>query len=76
MFSADDTSKERVLWLTVIKQAVLDSEGFQDVEEPLIRRARKWLTKLTHSFLAVCSLAGLTHQQAILLQEEQRRKLL
>jgi hypothetical protein len=70
------SERERILWLTVIRQAVMDSEGRADVETYLIRRAVKWLTRLTHSFLDVCSLAGMTREQALFLMEAQRRKLL
>ena len=69
-------SKERVLWLSVIRQCLMDAEGRSEVEPDLIYRATKWLTRLTHSFLTVCSLAGFSKEQAIYLQEEQRRKLL
>ena len=65
-------SKERVLWLSVIRQCLMDAEGRSEVEPYLMRRAQKWITRLTHSFLAVCSLAGMTREQAIYLQEQQR----
>lgn len=71
----DSPERERILWLTVLRQAVWDSEGRGEVDATTIYRAAKWLTRMTHSFLAVCSLAGMPREQAIFLQEEQRRKL-
>lgn len=53
----------------------MDSEGRSEVEPYLIYRAKKWLTRLTYSFLTVCSLAGMSREQAVYLQESQRRKL-
>ena len=72
---AAEYAKERVLWLSVIRQAILDSEGRGEIEPTLIRRATKWLTRMTYSFLTVCSLAGMSREQAVHLQEMQRRKL-
>ena len=71
---SSEYSKERVLWLTVLKQAIMDSEGRGEVEPYLIYRAKKWMTKMTHSFLTVCSLAGMPSTQAYFLQEQQRLK--
>lgn len=65
---------ERRLWLTVVRQAIWDSEGRSEVEHHLIYRAQKWLTKPTHAFLSVCSMAGMTETQAYYLQEEMRRR--
>ena len=67
-------AKERVLWLSVIRQCLMDAEGRGEIENHLIRRAQKWITRLTHSFLAVCSLAGMSREQAIYLQEQQRQR--
>jgi hypothetical protein len=72
---SSEYAKERVLWLSVLRQAIMDSEGRGEIEQPLIYRAKKWLTKLTYSFLTVCSLAGMSRDQAVYLQEAQRRKL-
>jgi hypothetical protein len=70
----DSPQRERILWLTVVRQAIWDAEGRGEVELKLIYRARKWLTKMTHSFLAVCSLAGMSETQAYYLQEEKRKQ--
>lgn len=71
----DSPERERILWLTVIRQAIWDSEGRGEIDVTTIYRAQKWLTKMTRSFLTVCSLAGMPATQAEYLQEEQRRKL-
>lgn len=70
----DSPQRERMLWLRVIHQAVLDSEGRGEVEPKLVRRAQKWLTKMTRSFYTVCSLAGMPATQAEYLQECERKK--
>ena len=70
---SSEYSKERVLWLTVIKQALMDSEGRGEVEPYLIYRAKKWLRLPTKAFYTVCSLAGLSRQQAIRFQEDRRK---
>lgn len=70
----DSPQRERKLWLSVIRQAQLDSEGRSEVEPKLIRRAQKWLTKMTRSFYTVCSLAGMPATQAEYLQECERKK--
>ena len=67
-------SKERVLWLSVLRQAIMDSEGRSEVEPDLIYRPSKWLRYPTRAFFTVCSLAGLSRQQAIRFQEDQRAK--
>ena len=67
-------SKERVLWLSVIRQCLMDAEGRSEVEPYLIYRASKWLRYPTRAFFTVCSLAGLSRQQAIRFQEDQRAK--
>jgi hypothetical protein len=75
VLQTSEYAKERVLWLSVLRQAIMDSEGRGEIEQPLIYRAKKWLTRLTYSFLTVCSLAGMSREQAVYLQEAQRRKL-
>ena len=75
VLQTSEYAKERVLWLSVLRQAIMDSEGSGEIEQPLVYRAKKWLTKLTYSFLTVCSLAGMSREQAVHLQEMQRRKL-
>lgn len=72
----DSPERERILWLTVIKQAIWDSEGRGEIDSTTIYRAVKWLTRMTRSFLTVCSLAGFSETQAYFLQEQQRAKLL
>jgi len=72
----DSPQRERVLWLTVVRQAIWDAEGRGEVDAILIYRARKWLTRMTHSFLVVCSLAGMTRTQAYRLQEDKRKEFL
>ena len=74
VLQTSEYAKERVLWLSVLRQAIMDSEGRGEIEQPLVYRAKKWLTKLTYSFLTVCSLAGMSREQAVHLQEMQRRK--
>lgn len=71
----DSPERERILWLTVLRQAIWDSEGRGEIDEMTIYHATKWLTKMTRSFLTVCSLAGMPRTQAEYLQEGQRRKL-
>lgn len=71
----DSPQRERILWLTVIRQVIWDSEGRGEIDDQTIYRAGKWLTKMTRSFLTVCSLAGMPKTQAEYLQECQRRKL-
>ena len=75
VLQTSEYAKERVLWLSVLRQAIMDSEGRGEIEQPLVYRAKKWLTKLTYSFLTVCSLAGMSREQAVHLQEMQRIKL-
>ena len=75
VLQTSEYAKERVLWLSVLRQPIMDSEGRGEIEQPLVYRAKKWLTKLTYSFLTVCSLAGMSREQAVHLQEMQRRKL-
>lgn len=76
----DSPQRERILWLTVIKQAQWDAEGRGEVEPRFIYRARRWLTNplerpwLRRSFLTVCSLAGMPETQAQYLQEAERKK--
>jgi hypothetical protein len=70
----DVAEQERKLWLTVLRQAQWDAEGKGEVENYLIYRARKWLTRMTRSFLTVCSLAGMPATQAHYLQEQERLK--
>ena len=65
-------SKERVLWLTVIKQAVADAEGRGEIEPYRVVRAKRWLTWPLRGFFTVCSLAGLSKQQALRFQENNR----
>ena len=71
----DSPEKEKILWLTVIRQAIWDSEGRGEIDDMTIYHAVQWLTKMTRSFLSVCSLAGMPATQAHYLQERQRRKL-
>jgi len=68
-------SKERVLWLSVLRQAITDSEGRGEIEPYRVVRAKRWLTLPMRGFLTVCSLAGMSREQALYLQEAQRRKL-
>jgi hypothetical protein len=70
----DEAELERKLWLQVIRQAQFDAEGRGEVEPYLIYRAKKWLTRMTYSFLTVCSLAGMPATQAHYLQEQERLK--
>ena len=71
---SSEYAKERVLWLSVIRQAIWDSEGRGEVEQNLIYRAKKWLILPTHAFFTVCSLAGLSRQQALRFQEDRRKQ--
>jgi len=71
---SSEYTKERVLWLSVIKQAIMDSEGRGEIEPNLIYRATKWLRYPTRAFFTVCSLAGMSREQAVYLQEAQRQK--
>ena len=70
----DSPERERLLWLQVLRQAQFDAEGRGEVDATLRYRARKWLTKMTRSFLTVCSLAGMPSTQAEYLQEQERKK--
>lgn len=67
-------SPERMLFLTVVRQAIWDSEGRSEVDARLIRLAKRWLTTRSRSFYTVCSLAGLPAVQAKFIQEQQRAK--
>jgi hypothetical protein len=71
----DSPQREKILWLTVIRQAIWDSEGRGEIDDMTIYHATKWLTRTTRSFMTVCSLAGMPATQAEFLQEEQRKKL-
>ena len=70
----DSPQRERILWLTVLRQAIWDSEGRGEVDAMTIYHAKKWLTRMTRSFLVVCSLAGMPKTQAEYLQEQERKK--
>jgi hypothetical protein len=70
----DSPERERLLWLAVIRQAQWDAEGRGEVEDHVRYMAKRWLTKMTRSFLVVCSLAGMPAMQAHYLQEQERRK--
>lgn len=72
----DSPERERLLWLQVIRQAQFDAEGRGEVERRLQYLAKRWLTKMTHSFLMVCSLAGMPETQAYYLQEQSRKRWL
>lgn len=69
-----ETDAEKKLWLTVIRQAQFDAEGRGAVDGHLRYLAVRWLTKMSRSFLTVCSLAGMPTTQAEYLQEQERRK--
>jgi hypothetical protein len=70
----DSPERERLLWLQVIRQAQFDVEGRGEVEPHLRYLAKRWLTTMSRSFLAVCSLAGMPKTQAFYLQEQERKK--
>jgi len=70
----DSPERERILWLTVIRQCCWDAEGRGEVDAMTRYHAQKWLTRMTRSFLAVCSLAGMPKTQAEYLQEMERKK--
>lgn len=67
---------EKKLWLTVVRQAQMDSEGRGEIDQRLVRLAKRWLTTASRSFFHVCALAGLDRLQAekLLKQERQRWK--
>jgi hypothetical protein len=71
---SSEFSKERILWLSVIKQALMDAEGRGEIEPYRIVRAKRWLTRPLRGFFTVCSLAGLSKQQALRFQENNRRE--
>jgi hypothetical protein len=70
----DSPQREKILWLRVIHQAILDSEGRGEIDLQLQDLAKWWLTNTTRAFLTVCSRAGMPTVQAHLLQEQQREK--
>lgn len=76
----DSPQRERILWLTVLRQALWDAEGRGEVEPHLRYLAQRWLTNplnrswLRRSFFTVCSLAGMPETQAEYLQEQERKK--
>jgi hypothetical protein len=72
----DSPMRERLLWLRVIAQAQQDAAGKAEVEPHLQYLAQRWLTKMTRSFLTVCSLAGMPETQAHYLQEQERKRWL
>lgn len=76
MDAQDSPARERILWLTVLRQAKWDAEGRGEIEPHLQYLAQRWLTKMTRSFLAVCSLAGMPETQAHFLQEQERKRWL
>jgi len=65
---------EKLLWLSVVRQAQWDAEGRGAVGPRLRYLAVRWLTTMSRSFLTVCSLAGMPTTQAYYLQEQERRK--
>jgi hypothetical protein len=69
-----DVDAEKMLWLTVIRQAQWDAEGRGEVDVTIRRLAVRWLTTFSRSFLTVCSLAGMERGQAICLQEKERKR--
>lgn len=69
-----DVDAERKLFLTVVRQAQFDAEGRGEVDQRLVRLAKRWLTTASRSFFHVCALAGLSRNQATLLQEQERGK--
>lgn len=69
-----DVDAEKKLWLTVVRQAQFDAEGRGEVDARVRYLAIRWLTTLSRSFLAVCSLAGMGKDQAICLQEQERKR--
>lgn len=70
----DSPERERLLWLQVIRRAQFDAEGRGEVEPHLRYIAQRWLTRMTRSFLMVCSMAGMPAAQAQFLQEQERRR--
>ena len=70
----DSPERERLLWLAVVRQAQWDASGRGEVDRRLQYLAKRWLTKMTKSFLTVCSLAGMPATQAHYLQEAERKK--
>lgn len=70
----DSPERERILFLSVIRQAQFDAEGRGEVEPHLRYLAKRWLTTMSRSFLTVCSLAGMPATQAHFLQEAERKK--
>lgn len=69
-----DIDAEKVLWLTVIRQAQWDAEGRGEVDARIRYLAIRWLTTMSRSFLTVCSLAGMPKTQAYCLQEQERKR--
>ncbi|HEY6766594.1 MAG TPA: hypothetical protein VI386_17680 [Candidatus Sulfotelmatobacter sp.] len=69
-----EVDSERILWLTVIRQAVWDSEGRGEIDGHLIYLAKRWLTTPSRAFYTVCSLAGISAVQADFLQESERKR--
>jgi len=65
-----------MLWLRVIVQAQQDAAGKAEADPRLQYLAQRWLTKMTRSFLTVCSLAGMPATQSHFLQELERKKWL
>ena len=70
----DSPERERLLWLSVIRQAQFDAEGRGEIDDRLRYLAKRWLTTMSRSFLIVCSLAGMPATQAHYLQEQERKK--
>jgi hypothetical protein len=72
-------AKYRVLWLTVISQAVLEASGKHhavwdrgDSAEQIQRDAREWLVGDSGDLRLVCFLAGLTREQRVKLVDKYR----
>lgn len=66
--------KEKILWLSVIRLAQSDAEGLGFVSGMARHLAIRWLTVRSRSFEEVCSFAGLSSEQAKLIQELSRTK--
>lgn len=67
-------TRERIMWLAVIRLAQADAngEGFAPLNTQHL--AQRWLVTPHLDFSTVCSHAGLTQEQTKLLQDQERRK--
>lgn len=67
-------TRERVLWLTVLKLAQADASGEGFASSILQHLAQRWLTTPHRDFDTVISHAGLTPEQGKLIQQIERTK--